>query len=150
MTFSKSKSNRRATPKPPEVKAKSKFGPVTFDQVELIKVSGSKDKGGGVGGEAWLILVDGKRAGSAYINMSEDPLRGIHPSFHIFLNRPSQGRHIGRIAYERCCFLSKYDVIFAHMRKSNISSRRAAEHAGFIEATENMDTQLVMVWYRPN
>ena len=137
---------RRTNPKPPLVKAKSNLGPVSTDNVELISTTGTRDKGGGSGGEAWIVMVDGKRAGKAYINMLDDPIRGIHPSFHVFLNRPSQGRHIGRIVYKSCCNRSKYDVIYAHMRKSNIASRKAAEHAGFIDVTSKEDMQLVMVW----
>ncbi|WP_212566708.1 GNAT family N-acetyltransferase [Stutzerimonas stutzeri] len=94
-------------------------------------------------------MANAKRAGIAYINMVDDPIRGNHPSFHVFLNRPSQGRQIGRIAYQRCCELSRYDVVYAHMRKSNTASRKAAEHAGFVEATAPEDSQLVLVWRRP-
>lgn len=139
---------RRSTPKPPTVTAKSKLGPVSSDAIVLIRTLGTLDKGGGAGGEAWIIIADGKRAGTAYINMVDDTVRGLHPSFHIFLNRPSQGRQIGRIAYERGCALSQYDVVYAHMRKSNTASRKAAEYAGFTEVTTQNDSQLVMVWYR--
>jgi len=136
------------SPKPSSVKAKSSLGSVSPDSVELLKTAGTRSKGGGSGGEAWIVLADGKRAGTAYINLIDDPVRGRHPSFHIFLNRHSQGREIGRIVYKRCCLLSQYDAIYAHMRKSNTASRKAAEHAGFTNATSSEDTQLVMVWYR--
>uniref|UniRef100_UPI002F91A4D1 GNAT family protein n=1 Tax=Pseudomonas sp. Z003-0.4C(8344-21) TaxID=1855380 RepID=UPI002F91A4D1 len=126
------------------------MGPVSAGAVELIKTSGSRERGGGPGGEAWIILAEGRRAGSAYINMINDRIRGHHPSFHVFLNRPSQGRQIGRMAYKYCCSLSQYDVIYAHMRKSNAASRKAAEHAGFVDATVPEDSQLVLVWRRPS
>ena len=145
-----SKRNKRTTPKPPLVKAKSSLGPVNIDNIELISTTGTQNKGGGNGGEAWIIMVDGKRAGKAYINLLDDQIRGLHPSFHVFLNRPSQGRHIGRIVYKNCCSSSKYDVIYAHMRKSNVASRKAAEYAGFVDATSQEDTQLVMVLRKPN
>lgn len=148
LNSSKPKAAKRQTLKPPAVKAKSRLGPVAADSIELITTQGSREKGGGPGGEAWIILADGKRAGSVYINMVDDPIRGHHPSFHVFLNRPSQGRQIGRIAYQRCCALSHYDVVYAHMRKSNTASRKAAEHAGFIDATTPEDSQLVLVWHR--
>ncbi|HBO5727300.1 GNAT family N-acetyltransferase [Pseudomonas aeruginosa] len=148
VSFSKRRPARHETPKPPAVKAKSKLGPVCANAIEFISTPGGLEKGGGAGGEAWIILANGKRAGIAYINMVDDPVRGLHPSFHVFLNRPSQGRQIGRVAYERCCALSQYDVVYAHMRKSNIASRKAAEYAGFVEAAEPDDAQSVMVWYR--
>lgn len=149
LSGSKSKVARRQTLKPPAVKAKSKLGPVCVDAIELVKTPGSRERGGGPGGEAWIILASGKRAGTAYINVVDDAIRGPHASFHVFLNRPSQGRQIGRIAYQRCCALSQYDVVYAHMRKSNTASRKAAEHAGFVDATGPDDSQLVLVWHRP-
>lgn len=144
----RSKTSARATPKPPPVKAKSKLGPVLPETLEFTRTSGSRERGGGPGGEAWLISVAGKRAGIAYINLVKDDIRGRHASFHVFLNRPSQGRQIGRCAYRHCCQNSQYDVIYAHMRKSNLASRKAAEHAGFIAALAAGESQLVLVWYR--
>jgi len=148
LSKSKPRTTKQKTLKPPVVKAKSKLGPVTTDAIELISTPGSRERGGGPGCEAWIILANGERAGTAYINMVDDPIRGHHPSFHVFLNRPNQGRQIGRIAYQRCCELSRHDVVYAHMRKSNTASRKAAEHAGFVEATAHEDSQLVLVWRR--
>lgn len=146
---SSSRNTTRKTPKPPVVMAKSKLGPVDPACVEFLRTPGTRERGGGPGGEAWIILAEGKRAGIAYINIAEDSVRGRHPSFHVFLNRPSQGRQIGRAAYHLCCSESEYDVIYAHMRKSNIASRKAAEHAGFVNASASSDAQLVLVWRRP-
>lgn len=136
------------TPKPPAVKAKSRLGPVAPADIELVRTAGSRERGGGPGGEAWIVMAEGKRAGTAYINMVSDAIRGLHASFHVFLNRPSQGRLIGRMAYRLGCESSSHDVIYAHMRKSNIASRMAAEHAGFTDATAADDSQLVLVWRR--
>lgn len=145
---SKARVASRKTPKPPAVVAKSRLGRVTPEHLEFVRTAGSSERGGGPGGEAWSIFAEGKRAGSVYINMVEDPIRGRHASFHVFLNRPSQGRQIGREAYRFCCSESQHDVIYAHMRKSNVASRKAAEHAGFVDASAQGDTQLVMVWRR--
>ena len=145
----KARATPRKTPKPPAVPVKSKLGPVVPEDVQFIRTPGTREHGGGPGGEAWIILAEDKRAGTAYINMVEDPERGRHASFHVFLNRPSQGRQIGRAAYRLCCQESKHDIIFAHMRKSNIASRKAAEHAGFVNASKPNDAQLVMVWRKP-
>lgn len=142
------KTSAYKTPKPPAVKAKSKLGPVSWEQLGFVRKPGSRERGGGPGGEAWVIFAEGRRAGMAYINIVDDALRGRHASFHVFLNRPSQGRQIGRATYQYCCRNSQYDVIYAHMRKSNLASRRAAEYAGFAEATLAGDSQLVLVWHR--
>jgi len=132
----------------PPIKLKPKnsnSGSLTIDAIEIKRTPGTPKRGGGKGGEAWVVLANGERAGTAYINIINDSIRGIHPSIHLYLNRPSQGRHIGRIAYQLCCELSKYDVVYAHMRKSNIASRKAAEYAGFIAVTEHKESQLVLM-----
>ncbi len=144
----KPKARAIKTPKPPRVKAKSRLPPVEPSDVELVRTSGSRDRGGGLDGERWVIMAEGRRAGTAYINMVTDTIRGLHASFHIFLNRPSQGRQIGRVAYRLGCESSAHDVIYAHMRKSNAASRLAALHAGFSDATSENDSQLVLVWRR--
>lgn len=144
----KTRTTSRKTPKPPAVIAKSKLGPVAPEDLEFVRTPGTSERGGGPGGEAWSIFAEAKRAGSAYINMAEDPIRGRHASFHVFLNRPNQGRQIGREAYRLCCAESQHDEIYAHMRKSNVASRKAAEHAGFVDASAPCDTQLVMLWRR--
>lgn len=54
-----------------------------------------------------------------------------------------RGGQIGRIAYQYCCELSRHDVVYAHMRKSNTASRKAAEHAGFVDTTTPEDSH----WY---
>lgn len=145
---SKKRSKRAGTPKPPPVPSKSKLGPVASSDIELVRTKGTRLRGGRVGGEAWIVMAEGKRVGSAYINVIEDSIRGLHASFHVFLNRPSQGRQIGRRVYQIGCANSQHDVVYAHMRKSNIASRNAAFHAGFTNATALEDSQLVLVWHR--
>lgn len=139
----------RPSPKPPAVLAKSSLGPVSADQIKLVRAAGTKTRGGGKGGEAWIIQVEEKRAGTVFINIIEDSQRGTHPSVQIFLNRTNQGRQIGRVAYRAACMASQYDEIYAHMRKSNAASKKAAHYAGFEDATTSGDTQLVMRWRRP-
>lgn len=41
-----------------------------------------------------------------------------------------------------------HDKIYAHMRKSNVASRRAAEEAGFIDVTPPGHVQLIMMRLR--
>jgi RimJ/RimL family protein N-acetyltransferase len=119
--------------------------PVPVDDIDLVRTRGTKARGGGQGGEAWRIDAEGKRAGVIFINMIDEVPIGLHASIQIYLNAASQGRHIGRIAYRKACDASAHDVIYAHMRKSNTASRRAAEEAGFVEATPKGDPQLIMV-----
>jgi RimJ/RimL family protein N-acetyltransferase len=111
-------------------------------------VPGTPGKGSGMGGGKWRIEVGGTRAGEVFINVIDEPPLGVHASIQIYLNIKSQGRGIGRVAYLKACQLSQHDTIFAHMRKSNASSRRAAEVAGFVEATPPGYNQLIMKWQR--
>lgn len=113
-------------------------------EVTLVPVRGTPGKGEGPGGEKWRIEVLGARAGEVYINVIDEPPLGLHASLQIYLNIKSQGRGIGRIGYEKACLQSRHDVIYAHMRRSNIASRRAAEAAGFVDATPEGFTQLIL------
>ncbi len=110
---------------------------------------GSKSSGGGVGGHYWHVYAGGVRAGRVFINIIDQPPLGRHPSLQIYLNRPYQGLGIGSTAYRLACEASGYQEVYAHMRKSNIASRRAAENAGF-EAIDRAEIrQLSLVWRRP-
>lgn len=125
------------------MKAHSSLGSIDPSDVELVRIRGTQKRGGGPGGEAWIIKVREKRAGIVFINVIDEPPLGEHPSMQIFLNRESQGRCIGREGYRAACEASQYDVVYAHMSKSNIASRRAAERAGFIDATPPGYPQLI-------
>lgn len=134
-----------STPKPPRVVAQSPLGPVEPMGIKLIRCTGTSKRGGGVGGEAWIIIANGRRAGTVFINLIDEPPLGPHPSLQIFLNRANQGRRIGRVAYRLACEASQYDVIYAHTSKSNIASWRAAEEAGFTNATPPRHSQLILI-----
>jgi RimJ/RimL family protein N-acetyltransferase len=43
---------------------------------------------------------------------------------------------------------SQYDTVYAHMRKANVASRRAAEEAGYVDASPSGFAQLIMRWDR--
>jgi hypothetical protein len=134
----------RATPKPRAVKIRPDVRPLSPDDVRLVRTRGTPERGGGTGGEAWRIDALGKRAGVVFVNMIAEPPIGPHASIQIFLNAASQGRRIGRVAYLKACEASAHDLIYAHMRKTNVASRRAAEEAGFSDATPPGHPQLIM------
>jgi RimJ/RimL family protein N-acetyltransferase len=148
---SKPKPRRRSaspTPKPPPIVAHSRLGPVDARHIHLVRSRGTPKRGGGQGGEAWTIENAGERAGTVFINIIDEAPLGSHASLQIFLNRESQGRQIGRHAYRAACLASQYEVIYAHMRKSNIASRRAAEEAGFEDVTPKDHAQLILRFVR--
>lgn len=120
---------------------------VEVDQVRLVEGKGSAGHGAEQGGHYWHVYVGEKRAGNIFINMLEHGLLGRHPSVQIFLNQDQRGRGIGQVAYQLACDLSGYDSVFAHMRKSNTASRRAAENAGFV-VVDGGSNQLTMIWRR--
>ena len=138
----------RPTRKPKTVKRSTDKLPVASKDVSLTAIKGGPGRGGGQGGQAWRVDVDGRRAGIVFINFIDDLALGPHASIQIYLNAPSQGRKIGRVAYRMASEASSYNVIYAHMRKSNISSWRAAEEAGFVDATPMDAIQKVMIWRR--
>jgi RimJ/RimL family protein N-acetyltransferase len=96
----------------------------------------------------WSIFYHQERAGKVSIDLIDEPLLGRHASIQIFLNKKSQGMHIGRIAYATACNLSHYDVVYASMRKNNLPSFRSAQAAGFKEVKNPAFAQCVMKWVR--
>ncbi len=138
----------RPTPKPKVLKPSANRKPVAPQDVNLVSVKGTRDRGGGPGGQAWRIEVKGKRAGIVFINFIDEPPIGPHASIQIYLNAPSQGRKIGRVGYRQACEASPYNAVYAHIRKSNVASWRAAEEAGFVDVTPTDAIQKVMIWRR--
>lgn len=138
----------RETPKPRQVKPRQDIPKVRPDEVTLVPLPGTPGKGKGEGGAKWRIDVAGVRAGEVYINFIDEPPLGRHASLQIYLNIKSQGRGIGRVGYAKACEMSQHDTIYAHMRRSNTASRRAAEAAGFADATPPGFTQLILKWQR--
>lgn len=138
----------RPTPKPKAPKPKKDLPKVSADEVELVETKGTPGKGGGEGGHSWIIQAAGERAGVIYINLIDEPPVGRHASIQIYLNQKSQGRGVGRVAYRKASEASRYDTIYAHMRKANVASRRAAEEAGYVDASPHGFTQLIMRWDR--
>ncbi|WP_316176329.1 GNAT family N-acetyltransferase [Bradyrhizobium sp. SZCCHNRI1073] len=147
-TTSKRRKPLRPTPKPKPSKPNT-LPPVAPERISLVKTKGTRGRGGDAGGEAWRVEVDDKRAGIVFINwIKEEPI-GEHASIQIYLNADCRGREVGRVAYRQACEQSRYDEVYAHMRKSNIASKRSAEEAGFHQVSLPNVSQLVMVWTRP-
>jgi hypothetical protein len=122
----------------------------TADRVSLIRGKGSKKTGGGKGGFYWTINYDMKRVGKVFINLADTGTLGAHSSIQIYLNKSSQGKHIGRYAYQKACMESSYDTIYAHISKKNKASCKAALAAGFTCVNMPQITQLLMKWERPH
>jgi RimJ/RimL family protein N-acetyltransferase len=116
--------------------------------VRLEEGRGSAGRGSGPGGHYWHIYANDKRAGNVYINLiDEDPV-GEHASIQIQINKADQGRGIGSVAYRLASEQSQHDVVYAHMRKSNVASRKAAEAAGYEVVEDERVRQLLMRWRR--
>lgn len=147
-TSAKRRRPTRPTPKPRKVKIDKSLPRAVESDITLKPSKGSSERGGGPGGESWLILYKEKRVGVVFINLIDEPPVGKHASLQIFLNAKSQGRGIGRIAYRMGCEASQYVVIYAHIRKSNDASWRAADAAGFKNVTPPGHTQLIYQWDR--
>jgi hypothetical protein len=131
-------------PSPLVPSRKPQIDPAT---VRLERGRGSKGRGGDPGGEYWHIYASSTRAGHIYINFIVDELVGEHASIQIQINAAQQGRGIGKVAYQLAVNESSYNLIYAHMRKSNSFSRKAAEAAGFELMGNLVAPQLLMVWH---
>ena len=105
--------------------------------------------GKSAGGHYWHIYSGGVRAGRVFIEPANQPPFGPHYSIQIHINQACRGRGIGSVAYRLACETSGCSEIYAHMRKSNIASRRAAEKAGFGVVARPGIRQLSLVWRRP-
>lgn len=147
-TPSRPRTPKRPTPKPKVAKPKPNLEKVSSADVEIVATKGTPGKGGGPGGHSWVIMAGGERAGVIYINLIEEPPVGKHASIQIFLNQKSQGRGVGRVAYRLASEAGQYDEVYAHMRKANVASRRAAEEAGYVDVSPPGFTQLIMKWER--
>ena len=138
----------RPTPKPRPLRSSPSKEKVADALVTLSEGKGSKGTGGGAGGHFWHIFCDEKRAGRVFVNLIDEEPFGKHASVQIYLNKQSQGKGIGRVAYRLACESSKYDEVYAHMRKSNEASKRAALAAGFEIIDHDKVDQLAMRWRR--
>lgn len=118
------------------------------EDVELVRGKISQSKKEPPDSYFWKIFFRTKSAGKVSIDLMDELTLGRHASIQIFLNKTAQGKHIGRIAYERACRLSHYDVVYASMRRNNIASYRSAQAAGFREVKNKAFKQCVMKWTR--
>lgn len=119
---------------------------VNYDSIKLIE--GKVKKSNSSGHDFyWHIYANAVRAGQVYIDFVENPVLGRHAAINIFLNQKSQSKGIGRIGYEQACKKSNLDTVYAHMRKNNLASKKAAKAAGFTEITDERFNQVVMIWH---
>lgn len=139
------KKQRGRTPTPRTRPAGTPVDPAT---VRLEKGKGSAGRGAGLGGSYWHIYAADQRAGHVYINVIDEEPIGSHASVQIQLNVNAQSRGIGSVAYRLAVEQSGHDIVYAHMRKSNVASRKAATKAGFEVVEDAAMAQLLMVWRR--
>lgn len=138
-------SSTKKTRHPPTPKTKHREGErVQERDVELRRGRGSHAKGGMSGGSFWHIYHQDSRAGSVFVNYN---VESEQASIQIFLNRKSQSRGIGRIAYRRACEECGHSEVYAFMKRNNIASLRAATAAGFREVPPYTG-QVTMIWKR--
>lgn len=109
---------------------------------------GTPRTGGGPGGRFWHVRYRGVTAGRAYINYHETEAGDPRPSVTVMLNKQSQGRGIGTIAFRKAAEGSQYDEVYATVTKKNIASRNALERAGFRPVEGWTGAEMYLVWKR--
>ncbi|WP_194847133.1 hypothetical protein [Candidatus Neptunochlamydia vexilliferae] len=82
--------------------------------------------------EGWKILYDGKSAGYVKFYFKEDDVFQKHVTIDFKVPIPLRGRHIGRIALAKAIDKSTYTIFVAHLRGSNVASKRSLESIGFV------------------
>lgn len=123
--------------------------PAAPADVSLQAGKGSRGRGDGPGGRYWHVLEGDRRVGHVYINEIDEPPLGPHASLQLQINKADQGRGIGSVVYRLAAEASGRDEIWAHMRKSNRASERAARASGFEVVELDAVRQLLMRWRRP-
>lgn len=94
----------------------------------------------------WHIYAGKMRVGHVAIKESQNEELGDHYSIDIHINQRHRGKGIGKAAYKQASVKSGYPAIYAHMRKSNVASQKAAEAAGYTIVPLESDRQLTMKW----
>jgi RimJ/RimL family protein N-acetyltransferase len=122
--------------------------PVDPSSIRLERGKGSAGRGAGAGGRYWHIYQGDERVGNVYVNEIDEAPLGRHASLQIQINKAHQRRGIGKVAYRLASEDSGHDVVYAHMRKSNAGSRRAAQAAGYEVVEDDRIGQLLMRWTR--
>jgi RimJ/RimL family protein N-acetyltransferase len=98
---------------------------------------------------SWNILADGKRAGNVHIGKDTSRADDSRDWITIHVNQALRGKGVGTEAYRQACEQSGLPIVYAHMRKSNLASRRAAEKAGFqVIEDDQVKPQLCLIWVR--
>ncbi len=94
----------------------------------------------------WHIYAGKIRAGHISIKESRSEDLGAHYSVDIHINQRHRGKGVGRVALAQASIKSGCPVIYAHMRKSNLASQKAAKAAGYTVFPLENDKQLTMKW----
>jgi hypothetical protein len=110
--------------------------------------TGGPRSGGESGGHFWHVRFRGKTAGRVYINYHVSESGEARPSITVLLNKQSQGRGIGTIAFRRAAEESPYDEVYATVAKKNVASRTALARAGFVPVKGWKGPELYLVWVR--
>jgi RimJ/RimL family protein N-acetyltransferase len=148
------KKKARRPPRPKKKSAPKKpFTPSTEPRatdadVTLEEGTGGPRTGGEPGGRFWHVRFHGKTAGRAYINYHVSESGKPRPSVTVLLNKQSQGRGIGTIAFRKAAEESQYDEVYATVAKKNIASTNALARAGFVPVKGWKGPELYLVWKR--
>lgn len=94
--------------------------------------------------EGWRIEYEGKTCGKIKFIPKSDHFFKKHVTVDFQIQSSLRGKHIGRIALNKAISSSTHSLFVAHLRKSNLPSKKALEAAGFQEIKHPESKQLCM------
>lgn len=111
---------------------------VSEDQVTVKKMTSKQFEG-------WKVLLDDEACGFVKFHPKVDEIFKKHVTVDFAIPKAKRGMHIGRFALRKAIIASIHQLFVAHLRKSNLPSKKALEAVGFEEAKDD-SKQLCMIY----
>ena len=96
--------------------------------------------------EGWKIIVNGTSSGFVKFKPKIDGIFKKYVTVDFLIPKAKRGKHIGRIALAKAIKSSIHSIFVAHLRKSNIASKKALISVGFVQHDYPGNKQLCMVF----
>ena len=123
------------------IKANENPKSAAIEKIEPLRIS--LEKMSSTKFEGWKIKLDSLACGKVKFNPNVNEVFKDHVTVDISISKAMRGRHIARIALKIAIEASTAHFFVAHLRKSNIASKKMLTSVGFQEAA--FGKQLCMI-----